>query len=139
MPEEELSRKIWSLFNLEPDDEGIMPREFPAQRIVEHHNLDISYMKTLIPEGTTTHRYTRRCSAQDTELHAIDRNMDTPIRLFLAALRLLGDSILEYDGVEKRVGDLRFYPPVILTFWSGFEAFVRYASELTGDYSSEHA
>jgi hypothetical protein len=25
---------------------------------------------------------------------------------------------------------LRFYPPIILTFWSGFEAFVRRSSEL---------
>jgi len=49
MSNEELRGKIWSLFNLEPDDDGIMPREFPAQRIVRHHNLDISYMKTSAP------------------------------------------------------------------------------------------
>jgi hypothetical protein len=87
-------------------------------------------MKTFSPEGTSTHRYTRICSKEDIDLHAIDRNADTPTRLCLAALKLFGDSILEYDGAEKRVGDLRFYPPVILTFWSGFEAFVRYVSEL---------
>lgn len=130
MPNEALSGKIWSLFNPESDEDGNTPREFPVERITHHHNLDASYMRTLTPEGTTTHRYTRRCSKEDTELHAIDRNMDTPIRLFLAALRLFGDSILEYDGAEKRDGDLRYYPPVLLTFWSGFEAFVRYASEL---------
>ena len=50
MSNEELRGKIWSLFNLEPDDDGIMPREFPAQRIVRHHNLDISYMKTSAPD-----------------------------------------------------------------------------------------
>lgn len=130
MPNEELYGRIWSIFNVEPDGDGFMPREFPHERIVKHHKLDISYMKTFAPEGTTTHRYTRNCSRDDTELHIIDQNMDTPTRLFLAALKLFGDSILEYDGVGKRVGDLRYYPPVILTFWSGFEAFVRYTSEL---------
>lgn len=130
MPNEELEGRIWSLFNAEEDEDGFVPREFPHDRIVKHHKLDISYMKTFSPEGTSTHRYTRRCSEGDTELHTIDHNADTPIRLFLAALKLFADSILEYDGAEKRTGDLRFYPPVILTFWSGFEAFVRYASEL---------
>ena len=130
MSNEELTARIDSLFEADVDEDGNVPREFPHNRIVKHHKLDISYMKCFAPEGTTTHRYTRRCGKNDSELHAIDRNMDTPTRLFLAALRLFGDSILEYDDFEKRGGDLRFYPPVILTFWSGFEAFVRYASEL---------
>ena len=130
MPNEELSNRIYSLFNGEIDEDGNVPREFPHDRIVKHHKLDISYMTSFAPEGTTTNRYNRRCNKDDIELHAIDRNMDTPTRLFVAALKLFGDSILEYDGVEKRSGDLRFYPPVILTFWSGFEAFVRYTSEL---------
>src|SRR5205085_10462049 len=130
MPYEELSAQIYSLFHAEPDEDGFVPREFPHDRIVRHHRLDISYMATFNSEGTSTHKYTRRCRETDTELHAIDRNMDTPTRLFLAALKLFGDSILAYDGVEKRIGDLRYYPPVILTFWSGFEAFVRYTSEL---------
>jgi hypothetical protein len=130
MLDEELSGRIYSLFNAEVDEDGNVPREFPHDRIIKHHALDISYMKSFAPEGTTTHPYTRRCSKDDIELHAIDRNMDTPTRLFLAALKLFGDSVLEYDGVKERRGDLRFYPPVILTFWSGFEAFVRYTSEL---------
>lgn len=87
-------------------------------------------MKSIVAEGMTTHPYTRSCGRDDIELHAIDRNMDTPLRLFLAALKLFGDSLLAYDGIKERRGDLRFYPPVILTFWSGFEAFVRYKSEL---------
>jgi hypothetical protein len=130
MPNNELSGEIWCLFNPDSDEDGEMPREFPHSRIVNHHKLDVSYMKTFAPEGTTTHQYSRKCSAEDIELHAVDRNMDVPLRLFLASLRLFGDSILEYDGLEKRVSDLRYYPPVILTFWSGFEAFVRYTSEL---------
>ncbi len=130
MLNEELSGRIYSLFNAEVDEDGNVPREFPHSRIVKHHKLDISYMTSFAPEGTTTNPYTRRCSKDDVELHAIDRNMDTPTRLFLAALKLFGVSVLEYDGVKERRGDLLFYPPVILTFWSGFEAFVRYTSEL---------
>ena len=56
--------------------------------------------------------------------------MDVPVALFEAALRLFGDSLLVYSGERERKGRLRFYPPVLLTFWSGFEAFVRRASQL---------
>ena len=31
---------------------------------------------------------------------------------------------------NKTEGDLRFFPPIILTFWAGFETFVRHSSEL---------
>jgi len=47
-----------------------------------------------------------------------------------AALRIFADSILAYDGRKEREGLIRFYPPVILTLWSGFETFVREKSEL---------
>ena len=60
----------------------------------------------------------------------LTRNMDVPVALFEAALRLFGDSLLVYSGERERKGRLRFYPPVLLTFWSGFEAFVRRASQL---------
>ena len=56
--------------------------------------------------------------------------MDVAERLFEAALRLFADSIVEYHGKADREGELRYYPPVILTFWSGFETFVRRSSEL---------
>jgi len=61
----------------------------------EGDKLVISYMKTCLREGYTSHPYTRRCSENDKELHAIDRNMDVPLRLFEAGLRLFGDSTIE--------------------------------------------
>ena len=130
MSRDELSGEIWSLFNPEQDEDGFFPREFPHSRIVNHHKLEISYMNTWLWEGSTSHRYTRRCDENDKELHAIDRNMDVPLRLFEAGLRLFGDSIVKYHDLKERKGPLRFYPAIILTFWSGLEAFVKYASEL---------
>ena len=57
-------------------------------------------------------------------------NSDVPISLFEAALRLFADSIVTYHGKSDRKGELRYYPSIVLTFWSGFETFVRYSSEL---------
>ncbi|WP_191625227.1 hypothetical protein [Pseudomonas fluorescens] len=37
---------------------------------------------------------------------------------------------MTYYGFDNRKGELRYYPPVVLTFWSGFETFVRRVSEL---------
>jgi hypothetical protein len=76
------------------------------------------------------HPHTRLCSSDDTRLHTLTRNSDVTTRLFEAGLRLFGDSIVVYHERKEREGQLRFYPPILLTFWSGFETFVRYASEL---------
>jgi hypothetical protein len=126
----ELAGEIDYLFNPESDEDGFMPREYPHTRIVDYHKLDISYMNTVLWEGATSHPYTRSCSEDDTQLHDLDRNLGVAESLFLSGLRLFGNSIIEYYGKEKRKGDLKYYPSVIMTFWSGFEAFVRYTSEL---------
>lgn len=76
------------------------------------------------------HPYTRRCGLDEERLHTLTRNLDVPFRLFLAGIRLFADSIIVYDAYTERTGPLRFYPPVIMTFWSGFETFIRYQSEL---------
>lgn len=127
---EELIGAIDSLFNPEVDEDGFVLREYPHPRITNHHHLDISYMNSSPYEGLSTHRYTRRCGNNDEDLHLLDRNMDVAIRLFESGLRLFADSIVAYYGKKDRKGPLRFYPPIIQVFWSGFEAFVRYSSEL---------
>lgn len=131
---EELRERIHWLFEPEPDEDGLFPLEHPTRRLVSRYKLDFSYMEALNYEGSTMHKYTRLCGKKDTAVHALTRNSDVPSRLFEAGLRLFGDSIIAYHGVvnphKKRTGRLRFYPPVILTFWAGFEAFIRYASEL---------
>jgi hypothetical protein len=53
-----------------------------------------------------------------------------PRRLMFSALQLLADSILAYFDKDEREGEVRYYPAVVLTFWSGFECFVRHSSEM---------
>lgn len=122
--------KIHWLFHPEPDEDGIAPREFPNKRIREHYGLNMSYMESFDWEGSSVHKYTRLCPSEEERIHVLTRNQDVPYRLFGTALRLFADSIIEYHDKNDKEGELRFYPPIVLTFWAGFEAFVRYSSEL---------
>ncbi len=120
-----------SLLNPEPDEDGFVPHEYPHSRLQSVHKLDFSHFKDRSDwEGASTHPYTRLCLKDNSTIRALTRNQDVPERLFETALRLFADSIIAYHGRDQREGDLHYYPPVILTFWSGFETFVRRSSEL---------
>lgn len=129
---EEVKEQIDLLFNPEPDEDGPPMLEFPHPRLEKVHKLDFSYMRTFAWEGSTTHQYTRSRGADEDEIVHLTRNSDMPERLMFSALQLFGDSIISYydEEEEKREGDIRYYPAIVLTFWSGFETFVRYSSEL---------
>jgi hypothetical protein len=129
MDRDELQEQLGAI--LDPEwDEDIEPREWPHPRLEDRHKLDCSFLRTFNWEGSTGHPYTRLCSASDEPIHALTRNNDVAGRLMRAGLYLLADSILAYHDKEERSGQLRYYPSAILTFWSGFETFVRFASEL---------
>lgn len=130
MDKEQLHEEISILFNPEPDDEGFYPREWPHPRIVNFHKLDISYMKRFDWEGSTIHPHTRLCGPEELRLHSLTRNADVPYRLFEAGLKLYGDSIIEYHDKTERKGNIRYYPSIVMTFWSGLESYIRYSSEL---------
>jgi hypothetical protein len=117
-------------FHPEPDEDGFRPREFPNKRIRELYKLDLAYMESLDWEGSTMHEHTRLFPAAEERMHVIIKNQDVPDRLFVTALRLFADSIIEYHNKNEKEGELRFYPPIILTFWAGFETFIRHSSEL---------
>lgn len=120
-----------SLVRPEPDEDGQMPREYPPTRLTSVHKLDFTYFRNDFSwEGSSLHRFTRLCPQSHETVHALMRNQDVPERLFESALRLFADSIALRAEETERTGELRYYPPVILTFWSGFETFVRRASEL---------
>jgi len=127
---ERFQDELAHLFHPEPDEDGLLPNEHPHRRLTQTHLLDFAYMRQLSWEGSSMHRYTRLCPPDHAALTVLMQNHGTPDRLFGAALRLMGDSIVAYHGKEDRLGEIRFYPPVVLTFWSGFETFVRYSSEL---------
>lgn len=120
-----------SLVRPEPDEDGQLPHEYPVKRLSSVHELDFTYFGDDFSwEGSSVHRFTRLCPKDQETVHVLTRNQDVPERLFESALRLFADSIALRAHETKRTGELRYYPPVILTFWSGFETFVRRASEL---------
>ena len=128
---EDLQAELEELFNPGLDEDGLpeMMGDFPNPRLENEHGLDLSYL-TLIREGSSIHPHTRFNTTDEPLIPPLFRNSDVPFSLFTAGLRLFGDSILAYHGQTKRSGYLHYHPPVILTFWSGFETFVRYTSEL---------
>ncbi len=130
MQSEEIKEELDYLFHPEPDEDGFIPREFPNSRLSDKWRLNFDYMNKSDWEGSSGHKYTRLCPEDEVQVHALTRSQDIPERLFTTALRLFADSMIEYNRSKKRHGDLRYYPSVILTFWSGFETFVRHMSEL---------
>jgi len=125
-----VKQEIHRIFHAERDEDSEGRPEWPHSRLEKVHKLDFSYMHTADWEGSHSHRYTRLCGAEDEGLHRLTRNQDMPGRLMYSAIQLLGESIVAYAGAAEREGDIRYYPAIILTFWSGFEAFVRHSSEL---------
>src|SRR5207247_3817243 len=90
--------------------------------------LDLTYLKTSV-FGSSINTHIRICPYDEPRIPPLIRNLDVPSRLLEAGLRLFGDSILAYHGRTTRKSELRYYPSTILTFWSGFETFVRHTSE----------
>lgn len=125
---DELVARVQYIFNPGPDENGFM-REWPDSRLEQHHGLTFDYMKTHQWEGSTMHPNTRHFSDEHPEVFTLTRNSDVYTSLFDASLRLYGDSLVEYHRAKTHTSALRYYPPIILTFWSAFESFVRYTSE----------
>ena len=130
MESDDLATEIRSLF--EPEQYDDFPaHEWPHERLKSHHRMIFDFMRTTFDwEGSTSHPNTRLCSTSEKDVSELTRNMDVPSRLFEAALRVYGDSLVTYSETNERTTSLRYYPPIILTVWSAFEAFVRHNSEL---------
>ena len=127
---EEIREPIELLFNPEPNEGGIVRRAFACPLLEKTHGLDLSYLKTIDWEGSSVHPHTRLRGGREDALDLLTRNSDMPHRLMLSALQLLADSILAYHDKEEREGEIRYYPAIVLTFWSGFECFVSLSSEM---------
>jgi hypothetical protein len=130
MADDKLSARIEGIFEVEPDEDGSFPREVPHETLTEVYGFDFAYLGGVYWEGSTSHRSTRICPEDDRGVSTLLKTDDVPTKLFEAALRLYGDSLLHYVDEKEPATALRFYPPIILTFWSAFEAFVRRLSEL---------
>ena len=95
-------------------------------------------MQKVTWEGSSRHPHTRNCSADDDALNLLTRNSDMPMQLMLSAIHLFADSIVTYFGDKEQEGDIRYYPAIVLTLWSGFETFVKHSSEMLLLYGAEH-
>lgn len=128
---EELQYAVEACLDPEYDEDTPLSHAIPRGRHTKVHGCDFSYMSSsLFWEGSSPHPDTRTCHADAEPLYAIVRNLGVPFSLWISALHILGDSIIAYHEKTDRTGQLQYYPPAILTFWSGFEATVRYLSEL---------
>src|SRR5215472_8087043 len=121
---EEIKEHVHLLFNPEPE-EHYGPREFPHPRLQEEHKLDFAYMQRVTWEGSSSHPHTRNCHGDDHALNLLTRNSDMAMRLMGSAIHLFADSIVTYFDNKEKEGDIRYYPAIVLTFWSGFETFVK--------------
>jgi len=115
-------RQLGLLFNPEPDD-GIPPREFPNTRLRDTLQLNFDCMNSLNWEGSSGHKYTRLAPENEPQVRVLTRSQDMPERLFTSALRLMSDSIVEYHAAKERHGEIRYYPPIVLTAWAAFETY----------------
>lgn len=129
MNNDALQSEIEDIFNPEVDEE-MAHREFPHERLTKFHKLNFDYLMKPDWVGSTMHPDTRLCPAGDTGVAMLIKNQDVPSRLQWTALRLYADSIVSYVGHKDQNTSLRYYPPVILTFWSAFESLVRHSSEM---------
>lgn len=128
MSTEDVKEEIESLFDFVNSEEF-----FPCplhSRLEEEHDLDTSYLNTINREEFSTHPDKHICGSDEEILHQITKNKDVPYSLMEASLKLFGKSIVEYYDSDNNEGCFQYYPSIILTFWSGFETFVRYYSEL---------
>ncbi len=130
MDRDELAGQLHAIFEPEPDEDGFIPETPPHERLADVHKLDLSYWKP--HEFGSMSRFSRLVQDQADPIHAITQSLSAPSDLFWAGLSLFSDSLLTYCDKKDRWSPLRYYPPILITFWAGFEAFVRLYSELLG-------
>lgn len=106
--------------------------EFPCPDLLKVHGLDAeAYLRANgdIHEGDSWHSH-HRVRADNHTLEVLGKSMWIQTDLIHAALLLFAQSIVEYEPNKKRIGPFHYYPPAVLTFWAGFESFVRFASTM---------
>lgn len=130
---EELQQQLNLIFTPETDENGFIPVPYPHERLKKQFGLDSSYVDKFgfVYEGSSMHEDTRLVDPTDEAIPGVVfRNLNLADQLFEVALRLFGDSLLAYHGSKDDTSNFRYYPPIIITFWSGFEAQLRFMSEL---------
>jgi hypothetical protein len=130
MDQKELREHLWPILYPEADEDFV--HTLPHKRLATAHSLDCSYWSPR--EFSSSSIWNRVIRDEADPLHDSIQSLTVPGSLSLAAIRLFGESLIAYaDQNDEAVRDgwnvFRFYPSVLLTFWSAFEAFVRLQSE----------
>jgi hypothetical protein len=125
----DLKYEIDSILRPEPDEEGHLRWDPPHPRLSSVHGLDTSYfLGPFEPNGDGA--FERLLEGDSDPLHQTLQSISVPFSLLTAALQLFGDSLIEYHKRQQRWDLYRFYPPILMTVWSAFEAWVRMSSEI---------
>jgi hypothetical protein len=131
MPIDDLRGEIESILNPEPDEDDQIHYP-PHERLSAVHGLDTSYYRGLWQIGWLERdgAFQRLLEDNSDPLHNIRQSITVPDSLLHAALRLFGDSLIEYHERKRRWDLYRFYPSILMTVWAAFEAWVRISSEI---------
>ncbi len=125
----DLKHEINSVLRPERDEEGSLCWDMPHSRLSSIHGLDTSYFRgPFVPDGDRL--FERLVDDNADPLHDTLQSITVPASLFMAALQLFGDSLIEYHERKQRWGAYRFYPPILMSVWSAFEAWVRISSKI---------
>jgi len=129
MHREELQGALSSLFEPEPDEDGFYCPAPPHSNLKAIHGLDASYWEPY--EFGSMSPFSKLVKDAADPINRVTQSLSAPNELFWAGLRLFRDSLIEYcDAKEPRSGPLQYYPPILMTFWAAFEAFVHLYSEV---------
>lgn len=125
----DLKYEIDSILHPKPDEDDRLLWVAPHSRLSTVHGLDTSYFRgPFDPKGDAA--FQRLLDDESDPLHDTLECASVPLSLFTAAFQLFGDSLIEYHGRKKRWDVYRFYPPILMTIWAAFEAWVRISSKI---------
>ena len=125
----DLRYEINSVLRPEREEEGALCWDPPHSRLSTVHGLDTTYFRD--PFDLSGDRaFERLLNDKSDGLHDTLQSITVPASLFAAALQLFGDSLVEYHERKQRWDVYRFYPPILMTVWSAFEAWVRISSKI---------
>jgi hypothetical protein len=137
MNRSQLEQEIAAIFEpLYDDDSGTPLPAPPHSRLESIHKLDTSYWHPF--EFGTASPYSRLVREASDPINATMPSISAPAMLFWSGIRLMTDSLLAYCDIRgRRTGAFRYFPPILMTFCAGFEAFVRFESEILAQVARE--
>ena len=130
---EEMEERLQPILYPESDPGDSWMSSPPHKRLERQHGLDCSYWSPY--EFSSGSIYSRLLRDEDDPIFNPVECITVPTTLCLSALRLLGRAMVDYsdqsdDDVRRGRGPLRYFPSILMTYWAGFEAFLRLECEL---------